>query len=108
MSRVAAFPAAAKVRDAHALWVGKSSVLEVSMDPKSTGYPPAQEHSVALNTMVQGLARALRSVVYHAEHDASSDAAFLMQPVEDIADAIVLLTQLSGAVQQELHPEREP
>lgn len=89
------------------LWVGKALVLTVGLDKATKGCPADPQHIVALSRMVQGLARAQRAVAFQAENDTSNDASFLVQPIEDIADAIVLLMQLSDAVQETLAPRSE-
>jgi hypothetical protein len=91
----------ADVRD-HGLWIGGSDVLTIALDKKSKAFPPTVEHCAQLNEMIQGLARAAKAVIFHAENDHQVDAEFAMQPVESIADAIILLSQLSEAVLSEV------
>lgn len=93
-------PARAEGAREYALWIGgdHGSVLTISIDKRTKGFPPDFEQCQLLNDMIQGLARAARSVAYHARTDLSADTEFLMGPAEDIADAIMLLSQLSAAV----------
>lgn len=85
----------------HDLWI-KSSVLTVRIDKNDSDSPPEFDQCRQLNETIQGLARAAKAVIYQADNDTTSDAIFCMQPIEDIADAIILLSQLSRAVQSEL------
>lgn len=84
----------------HGLWIGDDCVLTFDINKASREFPPSLDQCTKLNAMIQGLARAARATVYYAEN-APSNADFLMQPVEDIADAILLLSQLSQAVLDE-------
>jgi len=82
------------------LWIGGGSeVLTLSIDKHSKAFPPDIKQCQALNNTIQGLARAAKAVVFHADND--SDTSFAMQPVEDIADAIIILSQLSAAISAE-------
>jgi hypothetical protein len=87
----------------HDLWIG-NKVLTISLEKDSKGFPPAPEQVAALGSMVQLLARAIKAVAFHAENAPEGDgtADFVLQPVEGIGEAILLLTQLSGAVQAEM------
>lgn len=89
--------------ETHDLWLGDNAVLSVALGTKG-GFSPAPEHIERISKTIQGLARALKAVVFHAEHAPaeSGSADFLMQPVEDIAGAIMVLSQLSEAVDREL------
>lgn len=85
----------------HDLWIGGASggeVLTITIDKHSRQSPPRVEQCRLLNGMIQSLARAVRSVTYHANNDSSLEAEFVMSPIEDIADAIVILSQLSEAI----------
>ncbi len=89
----------------HGLWIHGGNVLSVTLDRESKGFPPDLKCCGSLNRTIQGLARAIQSVVYHAESQGSElpvDGEFLMQPVEDLTDAIVLLSQLSDAIVHEV------
>jgi hypothetical protein len=88
----------------HSLWIGGSgeSVLTITLNKRSKAFPPHAEHCAYLNEMIQGLARAAKSVIYQAEKDPQIDADFVMRPIEDIVDTIVMLTQLSEAVRSEV------
>ncbi|UJJ58237.1 hypothetical protein [Rhodanobacter denitrificans] len=93
--------ASAKTGSKHDLWItGGDKVLTVTIDKQCKEFPPETEHCRHLNNTIQGLARAAKAVVFHAEND--SDASFAMQPIEDIADAIILLSQLSDAIRSEV------
>lgn len=85
----------------HDLWVGNSKVLTVGLDRNVTSFPPRLEHLEDLNEMIQGLSRASKLVASQLDHD-EDDPAFLLGPMEAIANAIQLLSQLSSAVTQEL------
>lgn len=89
----------------HDLWIGDKRVLTIGLDAESRAFPPDVEHLPAINNTIQLLARAAKAVVYYAENQ-GGDTAFLMQPVEGIANAIILLSQLSDAVQHELPDTR--
>lgn len=84
----------------HDLWL-RDAVLTVALDKNGKDFPPELDHVSSLNMTIQGLARALKAVIYHAENDSSVEASFAIQPIEDIADAIILLSQLAAAVQVE-------
>ena len=86
----------------HAVWVGNDNVLSFALDRHSKGFPPAQSQVGELHRLIQELARAAKSVIYQAEND-STDPAFTMQPVEGIADTIILLSQMAAAVQSEVN-----
>jgi len=87
----------------HDLWItGGNAVLTVTIDKQCKEFPPETEHCRYLNNSIQGLARAAKAVVFHAENDSTVDTSFAMQPIEDIADAIILLSQLSDAIQSEV------
>lgn len=83
----------------HGLWLNIDQVLSITLNRESQGFPPTLDHCTRINTMIQGLARAARSVMFHAER---AEDEFVAQPVEDIADAILFLSQLSNAVQEEV------
>ncbi|MCD7097187.1 hypothetical protein [Stenotrophomonas sp. MMGLT7] len=84
----------------HDLWL-MQEMLTVGLTRDSKGFPPEADHCVEINRMIQGLARAARSVVYQAGTDTTQDAQFAMQPIDEIAAAIILLSQLSEAVRIE-------
>lgn len=84
----------------YGLWIGKE-VLTIAMGQSSLAFEPTLAQTGHLNKMIQGLARAAKSVVVHAEDDKHTE--FVIQPIEDIADAIILLSQLATAVQDELN-----
>lgn len=88
----------------HDLWIGgdNGDVLTITIDKHCKRFPPGLKQCQLLNDMIQGLARAARSVAYHARTDLSADTEFLMGPAEDIADAIMLLSQLSAAISAEV------
>lgn len=86
---------APKIRT-HDLWIG-DKVLSIGLAPKLGHFPADPEQIENLNQMVCDLARAAKGVLYHAENG-EGEVEFLVQPVEAIADAIILLTQLSEAV----------
>ncbi len=81
----------------HDLWIG-NDVLTIALDTDTRAFPPHAKQADGLNNIIQLLARASKSVTFHAENLEGGDAEFLVQPVEGIADAIVLLSQLSDAV----------
>ena len=86
----------------HDLWItGGDVVLTVTIDKQCKEFPPRFEQCGHLNNTIQGLARAAKAVVFHAENDPTGDTSFAMQPIEDIADAIILLSQLSDAIRIE-------
>lgn len=83
----------------HDLWIS-SHVLSIRMDTNPIEWQPDMEHVSLLNQMIQGLARAAKAVALYAEdHD---NPEFEVQPVEQIGDAIVLLSQLSEAIRTEV------
>ena len=79
------------------LSIAGGNVLTILLDGKCREFPPDADTCANLNLMIQGLARAARAVVYHAENDDEIDGMYAMQPVETIADAIIMLSQLSEA-----------
>ena len=85
----------------HDLWIGRE-VLAIQIDCKDKSYPPARPQCENLNRMIQGLARAAKAVVHQSENDTSQAADFAIQPVDDIADAIILLSQMSEAIRLEI------
>lgn len=91
----------------HGLWISDKTVLTVAVDRKSNEFPPHWEQCKSINQMIQGLARAANAVVYHAENDEQTDTFFALQPINDIANAIILLSQLSEAVTDELNRRGE-
>lgn len=90
----------------HDLWIGGGNVLTIQLDKDCKQFPPTSNHCADLSNMIQGLARAAKSVVFQAEND-MTETTFLMQPVEDIANAIILLSQLSEAVRSELEGQQK-
>jgi len=86
----------------HALWIGGGgdSVLTFTLD-KTSGFPPNTDQCAHLNQMIQGLARAVKDVMFRAENDVHTDSEFASQPIVDIVDAIIMLSQLSEAVRVE-------
>jgi hypothetical protein len=86
----------------HDLWIGDRNVLTISIDKNSCEFPPTFDNCGDLNTIIQGLARAANSVMYQAENDETVKISFAMQPIGDIANAIILLSQLSQAVLEEM------
>lgn len=89
----------------HNLWIGSGSVLTFYLDRDCRAFPPERKDVQELNKMILGLARASKSVIFHAENDQENDSVFLNGPLEDIANAIVLLSQLSEAVSIALEGE---
>jgi hypothetical protein len=89
----------------HDLWIGGDGgeVLTITIDKYSKAFPPDVKQCQLLNDMIQGLARATRSVVYHASNETSVDTEFVTQPIEDIVDATMILSQLSAAICAEAH-----
>lgn len=86
----------------HDLWVGGRNVLSIRLDLGSKHFPPAPHHCADINQMIQGLARSAKAVVFQAENETDGvETSFLLQPLDDIADAIILLSQLSEAVRSE-------
>lgn len=81
------------------LWIS-NDLLAVNIDRQSV--PTEPKHAVLLQDMIQGLARAARAVAYQVQTDDKADPEFLVQPIEDIANAIVLLSQLSAAVSEDI------
>lgn len=101
---IAVTPAFAKPTDGseHSLWIGgEECVLTITLNKHSRAFPPTTEKCDYLNQMIQGLARAAKDVIYRATNDANTDPEFVIQPVDDIADAIILLSQLSEAIRSE-------
>lgn len=84
------------------LWLGEDQVLSICLDRNSKGFPPVREHPGRINMMIQDLARAAKATIYQAENDPKGDASFHLQPISGITDAIILLSQLSDAVQGEI------
>lgn len=85
----------------HDVWIGRDDVLSIGISRNPQGFPAVVEHCDRLNDMIQGLARAAKSVVYQLENDDKADPSFVAQPVESLMEAIILLSQLSTAVQHE-------
>lgn len=85
----------------HDLWISERYVLTISIDKQCNYFPPIAEQCGQLNEMIQGLARAAKAVTYHAENDEKADSAFSMQPIDNVMDAIILLSQLSQAIRSE-------
>lgn len=87
----------------HDLWVaGGNMVLTVTIDKQCKDFPPETRQCGHLNNTIQGLARAAKAVVFHAENDSKVETSFAMEPIEDIANAIILLSQLSDAIRSEV------
>lgn len=86
----------------HDLWIGEREVLTVGIDKDSREFPPVFRHCDDLNGMIQGLARAAHAVVYQAENDNAVETSFALQPISDIVRSIILLSQLSQAVIEEM------
>lgn len=80
------------------LWLAGNDVVTLMVDPNSDMSRPGPENCAHINQMIQGLARAARAVVYHAENDDRVDTEFAMQPIESIAESIILLSQLSEGI----------
>lgn len=80
------------------LWLAGNDVVTLMVDPNSKMSRPAPENCANINQMIQGLARAAKAVVYHAENDDRVDTEFAMQPIESIAESIILLSQLSEGI----------
>jgi hypothetical protein len=89
----------------YGVWITCNQVLDIGLNRHSKGFPPDAKQVAALNGMIQGLARAILAVKYHADNDTESDEEFLMQPVEDIGNVIVLLSMMADAIQKELHAD---
>jgi hypothetical protein len=87
----------------HALWIGGGgeSLLTFTLNKNTRAFPPRIDQCAYLNQMIKGLARAVKDVMYRAENDVTANSDFVMQPIADIADAIIMLSQLSEAVQAE-------
>lgn len=85
----------------HGIWIG-DEVLTIVVDKDCDGFPPSTEQCKSLDRMIQGLARAIKSVTYQAENDTTQCGIFVRQPIEDLADAIILLSQMSEAVRHEM------
>lgn len=81
------------------LWLG-TRVLTVHANRSSMRFPPHPEQIAALHKIICDLARAAKSVVYHAENEESPE--FVVQTIEGISDAIVLLSQLADGIHDEL------
>jgi hypothetical protein len=80
------------------LWVRGGDVLTVWLDQNHKMSFPAEAVVIApLNDTIRDLARAAKAVLYSAENQ-EGGFDFLAQPLEGIADAIILLTQLSNGV----------
>ncbi|WP_158881467.1 hypothetical protein [Rhodanobacter sp. L36] len=94
-------PSAAQ-RSKHDLWIADDKVLTITVDRKCKHFPPEVEQCDRINEMIQGLARAAKSVIFHVENDTGSDAEFATRPIGDIANAIILLSQLSTAIRTEI------
>jgi len=91
----------------HDLWLsGGELCLTVAFDKSSSGFPPEPRHLASLNSTIQDLVRATKAVIYQAEHGAGAYE-WLMQPLEGLSDAIMLLSTLAEAVHGELHPEAD-
>lgn len=87
----------------HDLWInGGKAVLTVALNKECKAFPPHGDLCGCLNKTIQGLARAAKAVVFHAQNDPSVATEFAMQPIDDIVDAITLLSQLSEAIREEL------
>lgn len=92
-------------RPLHYVWIGGGeSVLTIAFDKGGLSCPPQADQCKQLNSTILGLARALKSVIHHAE-DGPEDTSYLMQPAEDIANAIIFFSQLSAAIQSEISGE---
>lgn len=87
----------------HELWLGNGDVLSITLNRESKGFPPTADHIQPLHYMLQGLARAAKCVVDRAGDVEVNE--FNMQPVSDIADAIILLSQLAEGVRHEISRE---
>lgn len=87
----------------HDLWVGDRDVLTIAFNKQCEKFPPTVDHCDQLNEIIQGLARAAKAVIFHADNDPEVDMSFAMQPIESISNAIILLSQLSSAVRSEVH-----
>jgi hypothetical protein len=92
----------------HALWLGNGDVLSFTLDRNSKSFPPVIKDCQPLNQTIQGLTRALKAVIFQADNDEKMDREFASQPIVDIADAILILSQLSEAVVYEATRDREP
>lgn len=80
------------------LWVRGGDVLTVWLDQNRKMSFPAELPLIAhLNDTIRDLARAAKAVLYSAENE-SGDTLQLIQPIEGIADAIVMLAQLSDGM----------
>lgn len=86
----------------HDLWIGgEDRVLTITLNKRSRAFPPNTDHSVYFNKMIQGLARAAKDVIFRAENDVKTNTEFAVQPIDDIVNAIIMISQLSEAVQSE-------
>lgn len=101
LQSVATNPVSPSAGTNHDLWIDGNNVLTIRLDRDCKQFPPAHRHCRDLNRMIQGLARAAKAVVFQAENG-QEDADMLMEPLERIADAIVLLSQLSDGVLREI------
>ena len=86
------------------LWLSDDCVLTVAVDALLKGFEPDQSHHRVINNTIRDLARAVKPCIYAAENDTTRDTSFAIQPLEAIASAIIILTQLSTAVQDALGP----
>ncbi|MBN8224824.1 MAG: hypothetical protein J0L89_08415 [Xanthomonadales bacterium] len=102
LKSVATCPEVAESGSEHDIWLaGGSVVLTIELDRNNKNFPPDAKQCPILNEMIQGLARAAKSVIYQAMHDGSAEPEYFVQPIESIADTIIMLSQLSAAVQSE-------
>lgn len=86
------------------LWLSDDCVLTVGVDMSLKGFAPHSSHHKVINDTIRDLACAVKPCVSAAEEDATSDATIALRSIEAIAAAIILLTQLSTAVQDALAP----
>lgn len=94
-------PAPVAWGSAHDLWIGEE-VLTIRIAKTDTAFPPAAADSIALNEMIEGLARAAKALIYQGDNDARADLPFVAPAISSVIDSIILLSHLSGAVQREL------
>lgn len=85
----------------HDIWLTDERILTITLNKQSKQFPPEMDHLPVINEMICDLARAANAVVYQAENDPKAEESFLIQPVNAIANAIILLTKLSTAVHEE-------